>query len=209
MKVEASSVVMAGQCEIRSAKCTAADHPGPITAVWELPGRRQINVCRACLEEMVRIGEWQISGSKIPERFDIQVLNDQGKRVLLVEVKKIPLPTVERAEWATRVHRNLRMHGSLPYAPYFLLAAWPGPFYLWSDGDQTEDTPQYRFNVDKEIKSILGDAARNPSEDKLVDAIARWIGGNLKKAPHTGIRAFDQSGLSSLFSNSAADIKVA
>ncbi len=35
---------------------------GPITAVWGPPGQTQINVCRACLEEKIRLGEWEVRG---------------------------------------------------------------------------------------------------------------------------------------------------
>lgn len=41
---------------------------GALTAVWGPPGRTQINVCGACLEEKFRLGEWQIEGARLLER---------------------------------------------------------------------------------------------------------------------------------------------
>ena len=57
---------MLGECTVRTSFCTALN-PAPITAVWALPGRVQINVCRACLEEMLRQGQWSISGARVSE----------------------------------------------------------------------------------------------------------------------------------------------
>lgn len=66
MKVEPSGVVMRGECDIKTEACTAKEH-GPITAVWTPPGRTQTNVCRPCLEEMVRSGKWEIEGARIAQ----------------------------------------------------------------------------------------------------------------------------------------------
>jgi len=35
-----------------------------LTAVWTLPGKTQINVCSACLDEQVRTGEWIVEGAR-------------------------------------------------------------------------------------------------------------------------------------------------
>jgi len=64
MKVEPSGVVMIGICEVKTSKCQAKK-PSPITAVWKTPGRTQINVCQPCLEEKVRIGEWEVEGARV------------------------------------------------------------------------------------------------------------------------------------------------
>ncbi len=63
MRIEPSGVVLIDECEIRTSKCQALT-PKPITAVWSSPGRRQINVCGACLNEKIRIGEWDVEGAK-------------------------------------------------------------------------------------------------------------------------------------------------
>ena len=64
MNVEPSGVVLRGICAIQTDRCTAKAE-GPITAVWGPPGRTQINVCRACIEERIRTGVWQIQGARL------------------------------------------------------------------------------------------------------------------------------------------------
>jgi len=63
VKVEPSGVVMTGTCSVRTERCVARS-PAPITAVWTLPGKTQINVCSACLDEQVRTGEWIVEGAR-------------------------------------------------------------------------------------------------------------------------------------------------
>lgn len=63
MKVEPSGVVMIGECNVQTERCVARK-PAPITAVWTVPGRSQINVCSACLDEQIRIGEWIVEGAR-------------------------------------------------------------------------------------------------------------------------------------------------
>lgn len=70
IQVEPSGVVMLSECAVRTPLCTALA-PAPITAVWALPGRVQINVCRACLEEMVREAQWAISGARVSKRHEV------------------------------------------------------------------------------------------------------------------------------------------
>ena len=65
-RVEPSGVVLKGICNIKTEQCTAKEE-GPITAVWGPPGRTQINVCRACLEEKMRLGEWEVEGARLRE----------------------------------------------------------------------------------------------------------------------------------------------
>jgi hypothetical protein len=62
-QVEASGVVMVGECTVRTAVCQAVE-PGPITAVWTLPARIQIDVCGACLHEKVQRGDWHMEGTR-------------------------------------------------------------------------------------------------------------------------------------------------
>jgi hypothetical protein len=63
-KVEPSGVVLQGVCDIQTDRCTAKAG-GSITAVWGPPGRTQINVCRVCLEEKMRRGEWEVAGARL------------------------------------------------------------------------------------------------------------------------------------------------
>jgi len=61
---------MLGECTVQTQLCTALT-PAPITAVWALPGRVQINVCRACLEERMREGQWVVPGARVSKRDEI------------------------------------------------------------------------------------------------------------------------------------------
>jgi hypothetical protein len=63
MKVEPSGVVMTGTCTVQTERCVARQ-PAPITAVWTVPGKAQIDVCAACLDEQVRVGSWIIEGAR-------------------------------------------------------------------------------------------------------------------------------------------------
>ena len=66
MKVETSGVVLRGECDVKTDYCEAKTH-GALTAVWTPPGRTQTNVCRACLEEKVKSGEWEIEGARVSQ----------------------------------------------------------------------------------------------------------------------------------------------
>ena len=63
-KIEPSGVVLVGVCSVQTERCTA-QQAKPITAVWGPPGRTQINVCHSCLEEKMRLGEWDVEGARI------------------------------------------------------------------------------------------------------------------------------------------------
>ena len=63
-KIEPSGVVFTGICHIQIRHCTAKEEK-PITVVWDPPGRTQINVCRSCLEEKMRLGGWDVEGARI------------------------------------------------------------------------------------------------------------------------------------------------
>lgn len=64
MKVESTGIVMIGVCDVQTDRCVAKT-PSPITAVWTLPGRNQINVCKACLDDQLRTGSWTIEGARV------------------------------------------------------------------------------------------------------------------------------------------------
>ena len=87
MKIEPSGVIFVGICEIQTPVCQAL-LPSPISAVWVPPGRRQVNVCSACLEEQVSDGEWEIPGAHVRRRFDVVAYDKREKLFKLVECKR-------------------------------------------------------------------------------------------------------------------------
>lgn len=147
--IEPSGVIMKGICSLQTDKCVANQSPAAITAVWGPPGRTQVDVCAACLQEMIRTGEWEIQGARIEKRADLTVYAPNGKPQLAVEVKQPPsIKSVTPLQWATQVYRNLLVHAGIPNTPYFLLAVFPDSFYLWKKTDSTSiQPPDYNVQV--------------------------------------------------------------
>lgn len=175
MRIEPSGVIMIGVCEIQTPFCTALT-PSPISAVWGSPGRRQIDVCRRCLEEMVRLGEWENPGARIQRIYDIAVYDREERLQLVVEVKKHPYALATRMEdWATRIRRNLLLHSGIPSSVYFMLAVFPAPFYLWDQEDAPDAPPRYTLDIATEIMSHLDSTISRESE--MEQAITIWLQG--------------------------------
>jgi hypothetical protein len=152
MKIEPTGVVLMDVCSVQTEKCVARS-VAPVTAVWTLPARMQVNVCRPCLEEQVRSGEWQIQGAKVERRVDIAVYSPDKRLVLVVEVKKRPKGRVVSSDWATQVHRNLLAHSGIPVAPYFLLVVPPDAIFLWENGSSSD--AEKKPDVQASAKELL------------------------------------------------------
>jgi hypothetical protein len=156
MKVEPSGVIFSSICQIQTAKCVAKE-PKPITAVWVPPGRTQINICGACLDEKIRQGEWKIEGARVagmkirPE--DVAVYAPDAKLQLVVKIKK-RLGT--SAEWVTRMYQNMRTYALLPNSPY-LLFAFPDFFYLWKNALPVSESnpPDFTIETQEILKPYL------------------------------------------------------
>jgi hypothetical protein len=131
MRVQTSGVVLNGICDIQTELCVARN-PAPITAVWELPARRQVNVCKPCLEEQVRAGRWTVESAKIKTRADVAVYDSRGRLQLVVEVRQ-PLADsgLSWKSWARKIHRNLYAHSGIPASPFFLVIGFPSHYALW------------------------------------------------------------------------------
>ncbi len=75
MKVKPSGVIMVGRCHIGTKVCSVKN-VGPVTAVWV--ANNQTDVCRECLDEKVRLGEWQIEGAKrLPEKINVEIATEK------------------------------------------------------------------------------------------------------------------------------------
>ena len=70
LEIEPTGVVMIGICSVNTEKCVAKTTPEPITAVYRLPDRVQIDVCGACLTEKISRGDWESETPLILRRFD-------------------------------------------------------------------------------------------------------------------------------------------
>jgi hypothetical protein len=174
MRIEPSGIVMISECEIQTPFCTALT-PSPVTAVWGSPGRRQINVCRRCLEEMVRLGEWENPGAHISRHYDIAVYDKDENIQLVVEVKKTPYDVATNLEdWATRIRRNLIVHSGIPNHIYFLLAIYPAPFYLWEREAGPEKLPSYCFDVQNHLIRFQ-EGAYAPEHKRQENIVSSWL----------------------------------
>jgi hypothetical protein len=145
MNVEPSGVILFDVCIIQTERCVGKN-PAPVTAVWTSPGRTQVNVCRPCLEEKIRAGEWEIQGARVEQRVDVAVYSKEKQLQLVVEVKKNPNEkNVDSQNWATKIRRSLFAHAGIPNTPYFLLADVPDFLYLWKNREPTnyETPPDY------------------------------------------------------------------
>jgi hypothetical protein len=181
--VEPSGVILVDTCSIQTEKCVAKT-PAPITAVWTLPGRVQVNVCRPCLEEQIRSGEWEVRGARVEKRADVAVYSPDNKLLLVVEVKKPPKKISKI--WATSIHRSLLAHAAIPVAPYFLLAVPPDYLYLWKEGSNTnsERTPDYEIKATDLFSKYLD---KTPSSlDRISEhyyleyLVSRWLSDLVK-----------------------------
>jgi hypothetical protein len=186
MIVEPTGIVLVDACTIQTEKCVAR-HPAPITVVWTLPGRVQVNVCRPCLEEQVRLGEWEIRGAKIERRADVAVYSPDNRLQLVVEVKKTPRTQANLKEWATKVRRNLMAHSGIPNSAYFLLAVFPDSLFLWKNSDpfDLEKAPDYEERVPDTLKAYFDELPSSPdnaSEDHLVMVTTSWLKDLAKSA---------------------------
>lgn len=179
MRIEPTGIVLREICSIQTDRCVAKE-PAAITAVWTLPSRVQVNVCRPCLEEQVRSGEWEIQGAKVEKRADVAVYSPDKRLQLIVEVKKRPSKQVELKDWANRIHRNLLAHAGVPITPYFLIAILPDCFYLWKDNSQStlDRPPDYEINA-KDILQRYFETLSSPpdtvSEHQLESLVTLWL----------------------------------
>src|SRR6185312_1790773 len=162
MKVEPTGVIFSDICSIQTDMCVARQ-PASITSVWTLPGRVQVNVCRPCLEEQVRSGEWEIEGAKVKKRADVAVYSPDKKLQLIVEVKKKPQRQIEFREWAQRIHRNLLAHSGVPSTPFFLLAL-PDRLYLWTNNSSLnlDRSPDYEIQTTDILRSYFDRFSTTP-----------------------------------------------
>lgn len=179
MKIEPSGVILLDVCSVQTNKCIAKQ-AAPITAIWALPGRIQINVCRPCLEEQVRLGEWEIPGARIQRRIDIAVRSLNQRLILIVEVRKSSRAKIPLAVWATKIHRNLLAHSGIPPTPYFLLAILPGSFYLWKGNSALnfERQPDYEVNANEILQPYFDRLPHPPeiaSDYELEALMTSWL----------------------------------
>jgi len=195
MKVEPSGIVTIGECDLRLPGCLGLT-PAPAMAIWTAPGHEvAATVCRSCLDEMVRLGEWEIPGAKLKRRFDIAVYDKDERLQLVVDVKNYSYKHEGDVEqWATRIRRNLVRHSAVPIYVYFLLAIYPAPFYLWLPDAAPDAPPRFAIDVQAQMPR-LEESGIISDYQQQVDAVFAWLTA-LVNAPAGEPQAWlDDSGL--------------
>ena len=174
MKVEPSGVIFVGSCHVQSKRCLAKVS-GPVTAIWAQPGRTQVNVCHACLDEQLRSAEWEIPGTRIKRRADVAVYDRQGQLKLVVESKNTN-GTQRNAERAIQIRRSLLRHAGIPRTPFFLLA-FPNRFYFWSKSpaNAAADYQNDSTNILNLYALDPSSSVENQPPDELEMQIAAWL----------------------------------
>ncbi|MBI2300122.1 MAG: hypothetical protein HYU66_14460 [Armatimonadetes bacterium] len=203
MRVEPTGVVFIGECEVQSPRCVALT-PEPITAIWTSPARRQVNVCRACLDEMVRSGQWEVASARLQRRYDVAVLDARHQPVLVVEVKLRQMADAPLAAWARAVRRNLIAHAGAPSAPFFMLVLVPSHAFLWVRGRSGEPDldPDYVIDTERDLAPLLSAQARvdQPAWQRAEAAVAGWLSDVLRHGPvadwyrHSGLAEATRGG---------------
>jgi hypothetical protein len=132
---------------------------------------------------------------------DFVAYDDRGQAVLLVEVKS----SRETSElWAARFRRNMLAHGTLPRAPFFLIAT-PERMYFWRQEDPSpkEEPPQFTMDATNELKPYFekfGQAPEKTSGQALELIVFSWLNdiaesGQLRARQDPSLRWLSESGL--------------
>ncbi len=155
MQVMPTGIVFYGVCKVQTPKCVAQDG-APITAVLVPPGRTQVNICKPCLDELIRQGSWVVEGARVRgmrQQIDIAACSPNGEIQLVAEVKN---KLNSSANWAKKVYNRAINNSVVSNAPYFMLAL-PDQFYLWKRNENFAQTiePHFALNPQKFIKPYL------------------------------------------------------
>ncbi len=155
MKIIPTGIVVSGICQLQTNKCVATE-VAPITAVWTHLGRRQVNVCRSCLVEKIRMGDWYVEGAKVKgmrKKIDVAVFDSHKRLLSVVEVKN-RLRVSEN--WAAQLRYDMVSNAIVPDSRYFVLAL-PDIFFLWknAESEKSMTNPSGKADASKILPSYL------------------------------------------------------
>lgn len=138
----------------------------------------------------------------LPTReIDFVAYDQLGQPVLLAEVKS----THRTSDlWAARFRRNLLAHGTLPRAPFFLIAT-PDHMYFWRQEDPSskEEPPQFTMDATRELKPYFDRFKQTPETtggQALELILFSWLvdlaqSGQLRAKQDPSLRWLSESGL--------------
>jgi hypothetical protein len=132
---------------------------------------------------------------------DVIAYDERGQALLLVEVKG-GRDTSEL--WAARYRRNILAHGTLPAAPFFLIAM-PERMYFWRQRDPgaEEELPQFTLDATNELGPYFQRVGLTPekaSGETLELIVFSWLNdmaeaGQLRAKENPSLRWLSESGL--------------
>lgn len=199
ISVEPSGIIMKGICSVQFPVCTAKKENSLITAVWAPPGRTQVDVCNSCLQEKIKIGDWEVKNSRLFSRADIVVISEHNEIELAVEVK-LTIKDEKDMENIKRVYRNLMAHAAIPKAKYFMLITGQNLF-LWETSHFFENLePLYKGNSKVALELVLERKINIPdyTGKTFEDLIFEWfikIAKSEKVKDYNELEFFKKTGL--------------
>ena len=132
---------------------------------------------------------------------DFVAYDDQGQPVLLVEAKGLRQTS---DAWAARFRRNLLAHGTLPKAPFFLIAT-PERLYFWrqDESGSNEELPQFTMDATSELRPYFEKFRQTPEKiggEVLELILFSWLvdlaeSGQLRSKRDSSVKWLSDSGL--------------
>ena len=176
MMIRTTGRVFIGACDVRTELCRARV-AAPVTAVWTPLRNDEVSVCSACLEEMVRNGEWEIPGARVDARHEVAVLDRGGKPRLFIDARRPPRDGGAE-DWARRVHHNLIHFSRLPAGASYLLIGFPDRFFGWTGAAarDPDSAPTYKACCAEVLAPFLAQPGINGDEPAARErAVAAWM----------------------------------
>ena len=138
-EIRATGVYVVGECDLQLPGCKAVN-AAPVTVVKAQPSGKQVNVCSACLQEMLNRQEWHLTGAGFSAKYDFVLQSDSGDPLVVLEVKRPPVADEhDELRWARSYVRNLAAHGRFRRSALLILSVLDGATYAFR---LTESAPE-------------------------------------------------------------------
>jgi len=140
-EIRTTGVFVVGECNVQLPGCQALE-PAPITVIKLQPSGRQVNVCSACLQEMLDRQEWHLAGARFSAKYDFVLLSGSNEPLIILEVKRSPEGTdIDSERWTKSYVRNLVAHGQFRRNAILILSLLDSKTYIWRlSGGTSEPT---------------------------------------------------------------------